>query len=396
LRVCVVGLGRMGAATAACLAHLRHQVVGVDRDPARVDALLHGGGPAVERKLAHLLREGKKAGRLSGASTLEQAASHSEIILVCVDTPVTGRGMFNVRNVVDVCRRLRPIVAKARRAPVIAIRSTLAPGTSAGTLAALYDGCRIRLCVNPDFTREGHAVSDFMEPGRIVIGVSRKSDSKPLKHLYQPLEAPIFVTGWTEAELVKVADNAFHALKITFANEIASICRAFGTNPETVMSLLRADRKLNIAEAYLKPGLPFGGPCLSKDISVLIRSARKRGVRTALLQSILRSNDSQIGTIADEIARSGVRSVGFLGLSFKAGVMDLRGSLYLELARRFRSRGIKVLCSHYDEKALIEDDASNLGADGNFATAQARRKISREADLVFSPSFGMRPRSRAR
>ena len=386
----------MGTATAACLAHLRHQVVGADRDPARVDALLHGGGPAVEWKLAHLLREGKEAGRLSGASTLEQAASHSEIILVCVDTPITGRSMFNVRNVVDVCRRLRPIIAEARRAPVIAIRSTLAPGTSAGTLAALYDGRRVQLCVNPDFTREGHAVSDFMEPGRIVIGVSRKSDSKPLEQLYQPLEAPIYVTGWTEAELLKVADNAFHALKITFANEIASICRAFGTNPEAVMSLLRADHKLNIAEAYLKPGLPFGGPCLSKDTSVLIRSARKRGVRTALLQSILRSNDLQIASIADEIARSGVRSVGFLSLSFKAGVMDLRGSPYLELARRFHSRGIKVLCSRGDEKAIIEEDASNLGADGNFATTQPRHKILREADLVFSPSFGMRPRSRAR
>lgn len=396
MRVCVVGLGRMGAVTAACLAHLKHQVVGVDRDPAKTDAFLHGGVRAVEWKLAPLLREEKKAGRLSVASTLEQAASHSEIILVCVDTPITGKGMLNLRNVVDVCRQLRPIIAKARRAPVIAIRSTLAPGTCAGTLAALYDACRVRLCVNPDFTREGHAVSDFMEPSRIVIGVSRESDSKPLEKLYQHLRAPIFVTGWTEAELLKVADNAFHALKITFANEIANICRAFDTNPEVVMSLLRADRKLNIAEAYLKPGLPFGGPCLSKDTSVLIRSARKRGVQTALLQSILRSNDSQIGTIADGIAQSGVRTVGFLGLSFKAGVMDLRGSLYLELARRFHSKGIKVLCSRDDEKALIEHDASNLGADGNFAIAQARHNILREADLVFSPSFGMRPRWRAR
>jgi GDP-mannose 6-dehydrogenase len=288
-----------------------------------------------------------------------------------------------------VCRRLRPVVAKATRAPVIAIRSTVAPGTTAETLATLYDRSKVRLCVNPDFTREGRAVSDFMEPGRVVIGVSRASDAKPMRQLYKSLKAPIYVTGWTEAELLKVADNAFHALKITFANEIAAICRSFGAHPEEVMRLLRADRKLNIAEAYLKPGLPFGGPCLSKDTSVLIRGAQRKKVRTVLLQSILKSNDLQIGAIADEIARRGTRSVGFLGLSFKAGVIDSRGSLYLDLARRFQSKGINVLCSRDDDKALIE-----AATDGRLVTVASKQTILREADLVFAPSFGIRPRSR--
>jgi len=385
----------MGAVTAACLARLKHNVVGVDRDPARIDALKHGAAHTGEQELAHLLREGKTAGRLSASTNLAQAASGSEIILVCVDTPIAARGTLNLRNVIEVCRRLRPIVAKAHRAPVIAIRSTLAPGTTAESLAALYDGSTVRLCVNPDFTREGHAVNDFMEPGRIVIGVPRESDAKPLRQLYRSLKAPIYVTGWTEAELLKVADNAFHALKISFANEIATICRSFGANPEEVMRVLRADHKLNIAEAYLKPGLPFGGPCLSKDTSVLIRSARQKKVGTILLQSILKSNDLQIAAIADEIARSGVRSVGFLGLNFKAKVTDSRGSLYVELARRFQSKGIKVLCSRDDDKMLIEGGASDASLDGGLITVAPRNAILREADLVFSPSFGVRPRSRA-
>ena len=294
MRIVVVGLGHLGAVTAGCFAKLGHHIAGIDRDKGKVAAVNRGVAPIVEKNLAPLFRAAHKRGAISAIDRITPAALESDLIFVCVDTPPTTKGPLNTTRVLQVCEQLRELSLSSKRDPVVVIRSTLSPGTFQRALAPFQSSPgRLRLCYNPDFTREGQAVADFLSPQRTVVGVGDRRGANKLAQLYSGFNAPIFITEWSNAEVLKCTDNAFHALKVTFANEIAGLCSAFGANGEEVMRLVCTDARLNISSAYLRPGLPFGGPCLSKDVGALVGGARFHTLRTPLLESIQKIIDSR-------------------------------------------------------------------------------------------------------
>ncbi len=384
MRLAVIGLGHLGAVTAGCFAKLGHHIVGVDRDGSRVAAVNRGSAPIGEKNLAQLFRAAHKRAAISAIDRITPAVFDCDLIFVCVDTPPTAKGPLNTARVLQVCERLRELSLKSKRAPIVAVRSTLSPGTFERTLAKFQSSPgRLRLFYNPDFTREGQAVADFLSPQRIVIGVGDRRDAHKLLELYQGFNAPTFVTAWNNAEVLKCTDNAFHALKVTFANEIGGLCSAFGANGEEVMRLVCTDARLNISSAYLRPGLPFGGPCLSKDVGALVGSARLCALRTPLLESIQKSNDRHFERIIAAIKRKGY-SVGFLGLSFKSGVTDSRGSQLLTLANRLREEGVTVRV--FDPQS--EDPVKSTPRRRNqpaFIRSGSRAEVLANSDVVFSP-----------
>ncbi len=375
MRVVVIGLGHLGSVTTACLAKTGHEVLGVDRVRAKVASINSGRAPIGEPGLALLLRSGWRKGHISAINGILPEVLASDLILVCVDTPRSSKRSLVLSSVVQVCESLREISHRSRTVPLVVIRSTLPPGAFDTVLESFVkERGRLRMAYNPDFSREGSAVADFMSPTRIVIGVHDRRDASKVRQLYKSFTAPVFITSWNNAEILKVADNAFHALKVTFANEIADISESFGADGEQVMSMLCADHRLNISPAYLRPGLPFGGPCLAKDLGALAGSARRVDISAPLLEATLESNRKHFERIVRKIESNHYR-VGFLGLNHKAGVGDYRGSPLVALARRLRAAGVKV--SAFDPRVGSRAHGS--------ARVLSKREISRRSNIVFAP-----------
>jgi GDP-mannose 6-dehydrogenase len=382
MRIAIVGLGHLGSVTAGCLAKVGHEVIGVDRDRTRVAAINKGQSPVKEVGLAAFIRSARREGRLSGADQISRQVLDCELILVCVDTPPEKRSL-GLKNVVRVCEKLVEVNHPSKAIPLLVMRSTLPPGAYDSVLAPFCSSHgNLRMAYNPDFTREGSAVADFMNPGRIVIGVRERRDAEKVRQLYRSFEAEIFVTAWNNAEILKCAENAFHALKICFANEIATICESFGADGEKVMSLLCADTRLNISPVYLHPGLPFGGPCLHKDIDALLSGALRQTISAPLIKAILESNRKHFERIVRTIKKARHR-VGFLGLSHKAGVSDHRGSHLFALAERLHAEGVMV-------RAFDPGLAKRRVSGGHKQALSIRsdknsEETVRNSDLIFTP-----------
>jgi GDP-mannose 6-dehydrogenase len=286
-----------------------------------------------------------------------------------------------MKNVLAVCCRLVNLSQEGKEVPPIVIRSTLPPGAYDTTLAPFCppEGS-LRMTYNPEFGREGNAIADFMKPERIVIGVRGRRDALKVQRLYKAVKAPVHVTSWNNAEILKCAENAFHALKVSFANEVGSICESFGAEGDEVMALLCADTRLNISPAYLRPGLPFGGPCLSKDLNALATGALQRSISVPLLRAIPQSNRQHFERIVQAIRKKRSR-VEFLGLSHKAGVNDRRGSHLLALAKRLQKEGIEV---RTPASQLQQDELSHDQKCSPTRSSERRDRRS-DADIVFAP-----------
>jgi len=380
MRVAIVGLGHLGSVTAGCLAKVGHHIIGVDRKRELVAAFNSGRPPVAEPGLAPLIRSAWRSGRITAINKISPVMLDCNLILICVDTPRTAKGTLAMKSILEVCARLRDAGDGSKAVPQIVIRSTLPPGVFDSVLAefCLPRG-KLRLAYNPAFSREGNAVADSMRPERIVIGVRDNRDALKVKQLYKSFKAPIFVTTWNNAELLKCAENAFHALKVTFANEIGSLCEAFGADGEKVMSLLCADRRLNISPAYLRPGLPFGGPCLRKDLDALVSGARQQAISAPLLRAILESNRRHFERIVLTVKQRGYR-VGFLGLSHKPGVSDHRDSHLLALAKRLRTEGVEINVLDRSPKKPAASRRAPL-----LPSSSSNREILRRSDIVFTP-----------
>jgi len=383
MRVAIVGLGHLGSVTGACLTELGHEVIGIDRNRARVAAINRGQSPVDEVGLTRLIRRARRKGLISAIDEISPVVLGCDLILVCVDTPRTTKRTLTVINIVQVCERLREVGSQSKTVPLIVIRSTLPPGAYDSALARFCSlRGKLRMAYNPDFSREGNAVADFMTPERIVIGVRDRRDARKVTQLYKSIKASIFVTTWSNAEILKCADNAFHALKVTFANEIGRICEPFGADSEKVMSLICADRRLNISPAYLRPGLPFGGPCLTKDVDALASGARQHAISAPLLRAILESNRQHFEQIIRTV-KSRQHRVGFLGLSHKAGVNDHRDSHLLALAKRLQAEGVEV--SAFDPQLSKQRTARGSKGLAFLSPGRSTKEIVRRSDIVFAP-----------
>src|SRR5438045_8882745 len=277
MKVCVLGLGYVGAVSAGLLAKEGHDVIGVDPERTKVELINEGRSPIIEKDLGEIIAEQVAAGRLHAATVVEDAVRHTDLVFVCVGRPSQPNGGIELKYVKRVCEQIGRTLAYHPGAPVLVFRSTMLPGTMRGIVIPLlerYSGKRagdeFGVCINPEFLREGTAVHDYYHPPKTVIGEVNKASGDVLAHLYARIPGPLVRTDIETAELGKDADNSWHALKVGFANEMGSLCKALEVDAHKVMEIFCQDQKLNLSPYYLKPGFAFGGSCLPKDPRALL------------------------------------------------------------------------------------------------------------------------------
>jgi GDP-mannose 6-dehydrogenase len=352
MKVAVVGLGYVGAVTAACLASRGHQVWGVDVDAGKVDDICSGRSPVAEPGLDALVSEAVAQGRLRATTSCAKAIENAEVSLICVGTPSAARGGTDLayirRAVGDVAAALRVVPPPASGHHSVVIRSTVPPGTVDDvvipTLATGLAGTPIATgaAMCPEFLREGSGIPDFFAAPFMVLGTTDPRVSDAVSTLFGFLDQPVQVVDTRVAEALKYACNAFHATKVSFTNEISRLLRLLGVDSREVMSLFCEDSVLNISAAYLRPGFAFGGSCLPKDLRSLLYMARTQAVDLPLLAGTLATNEMVISDVVDRIVAFDVRTVALLGLSFKAHTDDLRESPNVEVAERLIGKGYEV------------------------------------------------------
>src|SRR4051812_7175463 len=349
MKICVLGLGYVGAVSAGLLAKEGHEVIGVDPERAKVDLINEGRSPIIEKDLGEIIAEQVKAGRLRAATVVEDAVRHTDIVFVCVGTPSQPNGGIDLRYIKRVCEQIGRTLASNPGAPVIVFRSTMLPGTMREVVIPLlekYSGKRageeFGVCINPEFLREGTAVHDYYHPPKTVIGEMNKASGELVAQIYSKLPGPMIRTDIETAEMVKYADNAWHALKVGFANEMGSFCKSLEVDAHKVMEIFCQDHKLNLSPYYLKPGFAFGGSCLPKDLRALLYKAKTLDVQLPILASVLPSNQLQIERGVQAVVEKANKKVGILGFSFKAGTDDLRESPMVELVERLLGKGFDL------------------------------------------------------
>lgn len=349
MRISIFGLGYVGCVSAACFAKQGHSVIGVDVNAAKRELLGSGRSPVVEKDLDALIAEAVASGRLRTASAAAEAVAASDVSLVCVGTPSRPNASLDLDYVARVCEEIGHALRIKKDPHVVCVRSTMLPGsTETIVIPALERGfggslpAHVDVAVNPEFLREGSAVADFFQPPKTVVGAANERAAATIVGLYAGIEAPVFMTSVRVAETVKYVDNVFHATKITFANEIGTVCKTAGVDSHDVMRIFAADTKLNISPAYLKPGFAFGGSCLPKDVRALVYYARAHDLNLPLLSSLIPSNDVQIDRAANMIFALGKARLGFLGMSFKPGTDDLRESPLVRLIEVCLGKGYEM------------------------------------------------------
>ncbi len=352
MKISIFGLGYVGLVNAVCLAQEGHEIIGVDVNPQKVRMVNEGTSPITEDKVEDILKAQVAQGRIVATDQIEHAVAQSDISFICVGTPSTVHGALDLTQVEYVCRQIGDVLKRLNKPHTVVMRSTMLPGSCERMAEVLADvsghtlGQDLHIAFNPEFLREGTAVNDFYAPPYTVVGTSDLHAAAVLKELYGFLATPLEHVGLAEAEMLKYACNAFHATKITFANEIGRVARELNVDGAQVMELLCRDTVLNISPTYMRPGFAYGGSCLPKDLRALVGQARLQNTHAPLLESLAWSNRLQIEH-AYEIVAQAVQSkedtIGFLGLSFKAGTDDLRESPMVELVERFIGKGYRLL-----------------------------------------------------
>jgi GDP-mannose 6-dehydrogenase len=349
VRIAVFGLGYVGIVSAACLARDGHAVVGVDPQPAKIDLVNEGRSPIVEKYVGELIAGAVRRGRLRATSSAAEAVAACDMSLVCVGTPSRRNGSLDTAAVERVCEEIGTAVRAKGTSHLVVIRSTVLPGTmrglvipalerAAGTLA----GEVLRVAMNPEFLRESTAVYDYDNPPKTVVGADDPGTAAEVLALYEALPGPKIATRLEVAEMVKYADNAWHAVKVAFGNEIGNIAKAVGVDSWEVMDIFCQDLKLNISPTYLRPGFAFGGSCLPKDVRALSYQGRALDLDLPLLNALIPTNTRQIDRALEAIEGHGRRRIAVLGISFKAGTDDLRESPQVALVERLIGKGYSL------------------------------------------------------
>ena len=342
-------MGYVGIVSGACLLQDGHEILGVDLVAAKVADLAQGHSPIREPGVAELLEEGHKTGRLRATTEARDALTNCEMAWICVGTPSGPDGGINLSAVENATVQVARTLCDSKNRPLIVLRSTCLPGTTADIVVPLLEkesgmsvGKDFHLVYHPEFLREGSAVEDFDKPPKIVIGETHPGAGDLLLKIYEKYDAPLFRMGFNEAEMVKYSDNLLHALKITFANEVAAVARSAGVDARTVADVYCADTKSNISSRYLRPGFAFGGSCLPKDLRAILRYASLKSLRLPMLESMLQSNEAQIHELVRRVVKYQPETVGMVGLAFKPNTDDMRESPFVKVAKALLGEGIQL------------------------------------------------------
>jgi GDP-mannose 6-dehydrogenase len=347
--ISVFGLGYVGSVCMACFVSQKHTVIGVDVAQPKVDELNSGVAPIVEPKLPELIAEGHKAGLLRATNSAAEAIKATSISLVCVGTPSQANGNLDLKYMKRVCEEIGDALRDKNTPHLVVLRCTMLPGTTEDVLVPILEkhsgkkvGQGFEVCYNPEFLREGSSVYDFYNPPKIVVGESSSGAGDQLMELYAGIDAPVIRTSIRVAEMVKYCDNVFHALKVSFANEIGNLCKRMGLDGHEVMAVFCEDRKLNLSPAYLKPGFAFGGSCLPKDLRALTYQSKRLDLDSPVLNAILASNAAQVRVGLQMITGLGKKRIGFLGMAFKPDTDDMRESPLVEVIETLLGKGYAV------------------------------------------------------
>ena len=378
MRISIFGLGYVGAVSLACLGRDGHEVTGVDIDQNKLSLISSGKSPIVEAGIMELMQEVVASGRINVTDNAAEAIAATELSFVCVGTPSQANGSQSLNALIRLSEQIGDALKDKAEPHVVVVRSTVQPGTVEETVVPILEkhsgkkvGKDFSVCFQPEFLREGTSIKDYDNPPMTVVGVQDEHAAAQLRKLFGELPCEFIETDVRTAETLKYACNTFHALKISFANEIGRICQALGSDSNRVMALLCEDKQLNISKAYLRPGFAFGGSCLPKDLRALLYLAKSHDVEVPMLAGLLPSNQLHVEHAANMILERGERSVGVIGLSFKSGTDDLRESPLVDLVERLIGKGMNLKI--YDpevrvsqligaNKAYIEEVVPHIGS----------------------------------
>jgi len=359
MNISVFGLGYVGAVSCGCLAKEGHRVIGVDVNQKKVDLINNKTAPILEKDLDTLIRVAVEKGLLQATTDTLSAIEGSELSIICVGTPSMINGNINLSYIFNVCEEIGNALKNKKSFHSVVIRSTVSPGTLQNCVQIIEDisgkthNKDFGLANNPEFLREGAAIHDYFNPPYIIIGSHCEQSVRQLKEMYSTIDCPVYVLKPEESEMIKYANNNFHALKITFANEIGNICKSLGIDSHVVMDIVAKDTKLNLSPYYLKPGFAFGGSCLPKDVRGLIYNARMRDIKTPMLSSLLESNDCQVQHGMNLVLQTGKKKIGVLGIAFKPGTDDLRESPLISLIEQLIGKGFELAL--YDSNVILSN-----------------------------------------
>lgn len=390
MNISIFGLGYVGCVSLGCLAQSGHSVIGIDSNPAKVELINKGRSPIVENDLDRIINEQRGRRAISATVDVGAAVRETDVSFICVGTPSTGQGHLNLENIFRVARDIGEALAKKEGFQVIVVRSTVLPGTSQKIADILEKnsgkrcGRDFSVVANPEFLREGMAVSDYLNPSYTLIGSADPRAIEILKQVYENIDAPVVLTETRIAETIKYVNNSYHALKIAFANEIGSICKALGIDSHNVMEIFCLDTKLNISPSYLKPGFAYGGSCLPKDLRALCAIAHDHYLKCPVLTSVDASNEVHKGRVLDRIIEFGKQKIGFFGLSFKEGTDDLRNSPIIDVLEKLIGKGFDIRI--YDRNVIL---SQVVGSNREFILQRIpfiSRLVTDDADEVVSNS----------
>lgn len=357
MNISIFGLGYVGCVGAACFASMGHKVVGVDVSENKVNLINSGRPTIIERDIEELCLQGHQKGLLSATTDSAAAVKDTDISFIAVGTPGTGHGHLDLSYIFEVAREIGRAIASKSSFHIVAIRSTVMPGTNRKVTDIIAEvsgkkpGVDFAVVSNPEFLREGTSVHDFMNPPLTLIGTDSPRAAEVMRELYASLPAEFIATDITVAEIMKYVNNTFHALKIVFGNEVGAICKALDIDSHKVMDIFCRDRQLNISPYYFRPGFAYGGSCLPKDTNALRALAADNYIDVPVIYHIEKSNQAHRNRALDLIMAQGKRKIGILGLSFKAGTDDLRCSPIVDVVESLLGKGFQI--SIYDKNVEI-------------------------------------------
>ena len=388
MKISIFGLGYVGCVSAACCAQMGHQVIGVDVSENKVNLINQGRPTIIEENIAELIQKGHEEGRITATTDAEEAVLNSDLTFIVVGTPSTDDGHLNLDAIYSAAREIGAALRRKTQFHVVAIRSTVLPGTNREVGRILEEtsgkkrGEAFAVVSNPEFLREGTAVYDYMNPSITLIGTDDKRAEQIMRELYADLPGEFVSTDIEVAEIMKYVNNTYHALKIVFGNEVGNICKALNIDSHKVMDIFCKDHQLNISPYYFKPGFAYGGSCLPKDSRALRTLAHDCYVEVPVINSIHPSNELQKKNALRIIESKGKRRVAILGISFKAGTDDLRCSPIVDVAEWLIGKGYEIRI--YDRNVT---ESQKSGTNNDFIQAKLphlHQVISDDLDAVCS------------
>jgi GDP-mannose 6-dehydrogenase len=357
MNISIFGLGYVGCVSAAVLYHQGHNVIGVDVSEHKINLINSGKTPIIEEKVGNYLAKGVEEGKIRATNNPSYAIKNSEVSIICVGTPSAKDDSTDLKYVNKVIEEVSEQLKSKETAHTIIIRSTIPPGTiEKNILPKLKEANpNVGICFNPEFLREGSAVKDYYNPPYIIVAINNANTEMVLRELYKDISSEFIVTDYKTAEMLKVINNVFRALKVTFSNEVARFSEAHGMDGKEIMRLVCKDTKQNISSKYLMPGHAYGGSCLPKDLRGLVYLAKQKNMVLPVIENIAMSNNQHIDSVIKKIKEHGSKKIGFVGLSFKTGTDDLRESPSLRLVEHFIGKGydIKVFDPHVQLSRLL-------------------------------------------